>query len=150
MKVFCPGTQARVTDRPGSERTTLGSSVRLAAAAAAPPRRSTALSAKRKVLGLQERVTVLKWLKGGRSCRAIAAELDCGKTQISRIKMDKEAIMAEWNAGTRLDLKYVKRRKTVYEDLNNLVWAWFATARSKKQQVSGRAIQVRSHATPSG
>ena len=30
MVVFCPGTQARVTDRPGFERTTLGSSVRLA------------------------------------------------------------------------------------------------------------------------
>ena len=28
--VFCPGTQAHVTDRPGLERTTLGSSVRLA------------------------------------------------------------------------------------------------------------------------
>ena len=29
-KVFCPGTQAHVTDRPGFKRTTLGSSVRLA------------------------------------------------------------------------------------------------------------------------
>ena len=29
-KVFCPGTRAHVTDRPRFERTTLGSSVRLA------------------------------------------------------------------------------------------------------------------------
>ena len=28
-KVFCPGTQARVTDRPGLERKTFGPSVRL-------------------------------------------------------------------------------------------------------------------------
>ena len=51
-------------------------------------------------------------------------------------------IMAEWSSSGRPDLKYVKRRKTTYEELNNLVWEWFTTARSKDLPVSGRLIQV--------
>ena len=101
------------------------------------------MSTKRKILSLQERVTVLKRLEYGTSCRVIAAELQSGKMQIGRIRLDKEAIMAEWNSGGRPDLKYVKRRKTTYAELNDLVWEWFSTARSKQLPVSGRLIQVR-------
>ena len=85
---------------------------------------------------------VLKRLDSGTPCRVIAAELHCGKTQIGRIRVDRMAIMAEWSSGGRPDLKYVKRRKTTYEELNNLVWEWFTTARSKDLPVSGRLIQV--------
>ena len=82
------------------------------------------MSTKRKILSLQERVTVLKRLEYGTSCHVIAAELQSGKMQIGRIRLDKEAIMAEWNSGGRPDLKYVKRRKTTYAELNDLVWEW--------------------------
>ena len=56
------------------------------------------MSTKKKILSLQERVTVLKRLESGTSCRVIAAELRCGKTQIGKIRLEKEAIMAEWNS----------------------------------------------------
>ena len=45
---------------------------------------------KRKALMLQERVRVLKELESGRSCQDVAAEWGCGKTQIAKIRTDKE------------------------------------------------------------
>ena len=57
-------------------------------------------------------------LDKGTTTRAVAAHFGCGRTQISSIKGNKEEIMKEWEAGTRPDLKYVKRRKTVYENVN--------------------------------
>ena len=46
-------------------------------------------------------------------------------------------IMKEWKSGARCDLKYVKRRKGTYEELNTLVWEWFNKARSKELPVTG-------------
>ena len=76
---------------------------------------------KRKVLSLAQRMDVLRRLDSGQSCRMIAKEVGCGKTQISRIRLERTAISSEWETGGRPDMKYVKRRKTVYEELNNLV-----------------------------
>ena len=98
------------------------------------------MSKMRNILTLHDRVAVLKRIDSGTSCRVIAADLHCGKTQIGLIRLDRMAIMAEWNSGGRPDLKYVKRRKTTYEELNNLVWEWFTTTRSKDLPVSGRLI----------
>ena len=56
------------------------------------------------------------------ACKHTIATRKCGKTQIGRIRLDRMAIMAEWSSGGRTDLKYVKRHKTTYEELNNLVW----------------------------
>ena len=92
-----------------------------------------------KVLSIAQRMDVLRRLDSGQSCRMIAKEVGCGKTQISRIRLER---MSEWETGGRPDLKYVKRRKTVYEELSNLVWEWFSTARSKELPVSGKLIQV--------
>ena len=77
------------------------------------------------------------------SLRDVAAQFGCGKTQISRIKSEKALIMTEWQSGGRSDLKYVERRKTTYEALNNTVWEWFVKARSKNLPISGRLIQVK-------
>uniref|UniRef100_A0A3Q3B6A0 HTH psq-type domain-containing protein n=1 Tax=Kryptolebias marmoratus TaxID=37003 RepID=A0A3Q3B6A0_KRYMA len=84
----------------------------------------------------------LSKLDNRQSCRAFAQEYGCGKTQIARIRSEREEIMKEWESGTRSDLKYVKKRKTVYEDLNTALWDWFCTARSKDLPVSGRLLQV--------
>ena len=97
---------------------------------------------KRKVLSLAQRMDVLRRLDSGQSCRMIAKEIGCGKTQISRIRLERTVISSEWETGGRPDMKYVKRRKTVYEELNNLVWEWFSTAHSKQLPVSGKLIQV--------
>jgi len=100
---------------------------------------------KRQVLSLQRRVDVLRRLDNGVSCRAIAKDIGVGKTQICRIRSEREAVMQEWETGGRSDLKYLKKRKTVYDELNLLVWEWFVAARSKELPVSGKLIQVCRH-----
>ena len=91
-----------------------------------------AAAGRRKILTLDDRVDVLKRIDNGESCRGIAAAVNCGKSQISRIRSDRAAILKEWESGARYDLKYVKRRKDTYEELNTLAWEWFNKARSKE------------------
>ena len=81
-------------------------------------------------------------LDSGKSIRAVAEKFDCGRTQISNIKLEKDSVMHEWETGGRTDIKYIKKRKTTYEDLNTRVWDWFCKARSKNLPVSGKLIQV--------
>ena len=97
---------------------------------------------KRKILSLEQRVEVLKMLDKGSTTRAVAAHFGCGRTQVSSIKGNKDHIMKEWEAGTRPTLKYVKRRKMVYENVNTKCYEWFLSARAKHMPVSGRLIQV--------
>ena len=61
---------------------------------------------------------------------------------MSSIKGRKEEIQKEWEAGASPDSKYVKRRKTVYEDLNQKVYEWFVRARAKHMRLTGGLIQV--------
>ena len=100
-------------------------------------------SPKRKILSLEQRVDVLRRLDSGESCRAVAVSCGCGKSEIAQVRTEREEITKEWQSGGRSDLKYLKRRKTVYEDLNGIVWEWFCTARSKELPMSGKLIQVR-------
>ena len=51
------------------------------------------MSRKRKVLTLEERVSVIKKSDSGKACRAIAAELGVGKTQIQTIMQERKEIM---------------------------------------------------------
>ncbi len=64
-----------------------------------------AAAGRRKILTLDDRVYVLKWIDKGESCRSIATAVNCGK--ISRIRSDRAAILKEWESGTRYDLTYV-------------------------------------------
>jgi hypothetical protein len=98
------------------------------------------MAGKRKILTLEQRVDVLKKFDAGVSCRAIALQLGCGKTQIAAIRVDKANVLRDWEAGCSANIK-IKKRKTVYEELNCFVWEWFCTARSKQLPVSGRLIQ---------
>ena len=81
-----------------------------------------AATGKRKMLTLDDRVDVLKRIDNGESCRSITAAVNCGKTKISRIRNDKAVILKEWESGARCGLKYVKRCKGTYGELNTLVW----------------------------
>ena len=68
-----------------------------------------AAAGRRKILTLDDRVDVLKRIDNGKSCLSIVAAVNCGKSQISRIRSDRAAILKEWESGARYDLKYVKR-----------------------------------------
>ena len=83
-----------------------------------------------RILMLDDRVDVLKRIDNGEYCRSVTAAVTCGKSQISRIRSDRAAILKEWESGARYDLKYVKRRKGTYEELNTLVRERFNKARS--------------------
>lgn len=73
-------------------------------------------SNKRKCLTLEERVGVIRQLDQGVSCRAVALSLNCGKTQVTKIKAERQEILKKWEEGGRGDSKYYKRRHTEYED----------------------------------
>lgn len=96
---------------------------------------------KRKVLTLADKVSVIERKRSGTSCRAIATSMNVGKTQIQSIVASADTIMAEWRNGGRGEQRYLKVRKTEYDELNRLVWDWFCAARSKNIPVSGRLIQ---------
>ena len=102
------------------------------------------MASKRVILTLEQRVNVIKKLDAGRSCRAVAQETGCGKTQITRIKQDRHEIMRDWQSGGRATIK-IKRRTTPYEELNCLVWEWFCIARSKELAVGGRLIHCKAN-----
>ena len=59
---------------------------------------------RRKILTLDDRVDVLKRIDNGESCRSIAAAVNPGKSQISRIHSDRAAILKEWESGARYDV----------------------------------------------
>ena len=58
-----------------------------------------ASSSKRKILTVEQRVDVLKGLDTGQSCRAVVLACGCGKYQTTRIRLERDAIMKEWQSG---------------------------------------------------
>ena len=64
-----------------------------------------------------------------------------GKTQIQNIVKEKENIKNEWQKGSQSERKYVKARRMLYGDLNERVWNWFCSARSKNILITGKLIQ---------
>lgn len=86
------------------------------------------MSRKRKVLTLEERVAVIKKTEEGKSCRTVATEFGVGKTQIQTIVKEREEIMKKWESGESSSKKYSKPRTADYQDLDKIMWEWFAKA----------------------
>ncbi|KAG1684641.1 WASH complex subunit 2 [Nymphon striatum] len=59
---------------------------------------------KMKTLILGQRVEVIKKLNNGHLCRSIATEYGCGRTQISKIKLERDEIMKECESGGRSNI----------------------------------------------
>jgi len=100
------------------------------------------LSKIKKVLTLEQRILVLKKIDSGRSVKEVATEFGCSITQISGIKRKRDSLVKQWEDGGRADQKFMKKRKTIYEDLNVAVWEWFCQVRAKNIPISGKLIQV--------
>ena len=64
-----------------------------------------AAAGRRKILTLDDRVDVLKRIDNGESCRSIATAVNCWKSQISRIRGDRAAILKEWESFPSVDIK---------------------------------------------
>ena len=79
------------------------------------------MAEKQKVhcLTLEQKVEVIKRLNKGDSCRKIAKDFGCGKTQVQSIKKQKDVIQNKWEEGNvRSDAKNINGRTTKYEDIN--------------------------------
>ena len=95
-------------------------------------------SRKRKILTLEQRVDVIQKNERGMSCRAIAAELHVGKTQIQSIVREKESIMKMWKDGSvSTDAKFFKARKTTYSEIDSHMWV---TSINNKMKIQKRKI----------
>ena len=92
---------------------------------------SLKMSRKRKVLTLEERVTVVKEPNSVKSCCSIASELDVGETQIHGIVKEKDEIMKCWESGSKADVKYSKPRTAGYKDIDEVMWERSTKARAK-------------------
>ncbi|XP_065181492.1 uncharacterized protein LOC135812091 [Sycon ciliatum] len=110
----------------------------VAAAAAVP-----AATPRRRVLALEDRVRVLEMKQRGESSRAIATQMDVGKTQISNILQSKERVLELWKGGTDASRKYAKGRSSKYEQLNDQVRDWYLEAKERDPVVTGPMIQAK-------
>ena len=102
---------------------------------------SSKCGTKRKVLSLEERVKVIERAKNNELARSIAKAFEVGKTQIQNIIANKSEILKSWEDGIRGERKYVKPRRSLYADVNGLVWDWFVNARARNIPVTGKLIQ---------
>jgi len=94
---------------------------------------------KPKTLSLKDKLVVIEKSEKGLSGRKIAEDMKVGKTQIQRILQNKEALLKEAEAGVPLAKKR-NMRKTGNEEVNELVWDWFKTCRSKRIPMSGPLV----------
>ena len=89
------------------------------------------MSRKNVALSLSDKVKVIELhQKKKRSVREIMLQFSCGKTQIYETLKNKERIMSEWLGGSNGEMKR-KQKATGYEKINEVLWEWFVTARSK-------------------
>ena len=70
-----------------------------------------AAAVRRKIMTLDERVDVLKRIDNGEFCCSIVAAVNCGKSEISRIRRDRATILKEWDSGARYDRLLLPRRR---------------------------------------
>ena len=95
---------------------------------------------KRKSLPLSDKVQVVSLSEKGTSARKIAQQFGMGKTQIQSIILNKQSILQDFEDGAPPEKKR-KMRQTGNERINELMYEWFKTARSKNIPVSGSLLQ---------
>ncbi|GBN08807.1 Tigger transposable element-derived protein 4 [Araneus ventricosus] len=94
----------------------------------------------REVLPLYKRICVIESATAGLSQRQLAEKFNCGKTQISNILRNKDALLKEWEANNHR--KSVKRkRRSVYENVNVLVLEWYKRAIAEGQPINAVILQ---------
>uniref|UniRef100_A0A4W3HV52 HTH CENPB-type domain-containing protein n=1 Tax=Callorhinchus milii TaxID=7868 RepID=A0A4W3HV52_CALMI len=75
-----------------------------------------------------------------KSSRKLAAQFDCGKTQIENILKRRREILEEYEHRAPPGRK--RKRATGNEDLNQLCWEWFGEMTARRVPVSGSMLQA--------
>ncbi|TGZ73237.1 hypothetical protein CRM22_001632 [Opisthorchis felineus] len=96
---------------------------------------------KRKYLTMEERIKAIDRHEGGESIRAIAKSLGTGRMQIALLIRKKEDIRRQWEAGVCASRKLLHERKVAYPELDEKLYEWFLSARSRNVPTSGRLLQ---------
>jgi hypothetical protein len=97
-------------------------------------------SKKRVVLDPNAKVKVIKASEKDKlTVKQIVDKFKIGKTQVYDILKSKCDIKREWLTGNGSMKR--KLKKTGNEDINEIVWDWFVSAREKKFSVSGPMLQ---------
>ena len=100
----------------------------------------------RKVLVLKDRVRAIEKSQQGQSARSIALAMGVGKTQIQALLMNKDKIMEEWKSGGNTNAKQLAPNRRQYADVNELLFKWFTSARSRGIPVPGSLLQEKAMA----
>lgn len=79
--------------------------------------------------------------KEGKSARYIAKHFKTSKTQVQSTLKRKEEIESQWDEGVSSGRKILHPRRCIYHDINDQIYRWFLSARSKNIPVSGPMIQ---------
>jgi hypothetical protein len=97
-------------------------------------------SKKRVVLDLNAKVKVLEVSEKDKlTVKQIVGKFKIGKTQVYVIFKSKSVITHKWLTGNGSMKR--KLKETGNEDINEIVWDWFVSARAKKCSVSGPMLQ---------
>lgn len=101
---------------------------------------------KRVVLGLNQKLEIIKRLKKGETASSIALDYGVGRTTVNDIKRDADKIENHVSQMQSTDGD-VKTRKTMksakYEQLDNAMYQWFIQARSQGIPLSGPIIMAK-------
>ena len=95
----------------------------------------------RVVLDLNTRVKVIHASERDKfSVKQIMKMFNVGKTQVYEILKKKTEILMRWENCANGKIKR-ELKKTANEDVNEIVWEWFVSVRSKNHRVSGPMVQ---------
>ena len=93
--------------------------------------------ATRNDLSLEHKVEVIEYRKKNPTLgsRKIAEFFKCGRTQIQNIIKNKETILRGYEANAPVSRK--RHRGGEFEDINEVMYAWYSLARQRSVPVSG-------------
>ena len=107
----------------------------------APDSPGTPSKRARKVLTLEEKISVIDTVENGKSHRAIALIFNVGRTQVNHIIQNKDTYRNAFQESMNADIKYLVPRNMLYPDIDQQVWDFFCQARSKCIPINDPMLQ---------
>ncbi|CAI6365443.1 unnamed protein product [Macrosiphum euphorbiae] len=100
------------------------------------------MTSKNKCLTLNEKIKLIESSEKDKlTVKQICELFKCGKSQVYNILKQKNEIKEQWmNGNGRMKRK---PKSNANEEINNLTWEWFVSARAKNIPISGPIIQTK-------